>query len=318
MPQRLRATIGIKPAKLAVSYRVDAENKMRDARNVCSIQDMLRTRNGVQRLNGTAISSSNVLSVSFYKTLLNARKYIAKAGTSLYSVAETGSSSAIKTGLTSGLKHRSIIANGRCIITCETDGLFSWDGTTFTQLGQAAPSTPNVAAGTGSLADSTYKVGITFYSSTIGFESNFTDSSAVATSSQGIDVSSIPATAANDLIDKVRVYLRDDTANGAYLFITELSLGTTTYTIAANSTSTQTPPTTHAPPKSGGAKYLTTFGKKVVYSGNATFPSEVFFSEEYIPDAFNDTDTAIVIKASGQGPVTGIGTGFYDNSNMNT
>jgi hypothetical protein len=317
MPLRLRDSLTFKNFNMPVSYRVNAQGKMRDARNVCSIQDFLRTRNGVQRYNGTALGTSSVVSVSYFKTTADSSKVIAKSGTKLYSVAKTGASTEIKTGLTAGVKHRSVTFNGKSIIALGADGLFSWDGTTFTQLGQASPSTATVATGTGSLTDSTYKVGITFYSSTTGFESNASDSSAIATVSQGIDVSDIPATAANDHIDKVRIYLRDDTANGSYLFITEINLGTTTYTIAADATSTQVPPTINAAPKSGGAKYLTTFGKRVVYSGNSTFPNEVFISNEYLQDAFDDTITQKVIKASGQGSVTGIGSGFYNNDNMN-
>ena len=117
MPQRLRQQIKFENFNMPVSYRINAQKRMRDARNVYSNQDMLRTRHGVQRFNGTALGTADVDSVSFFKTLAGARKYIAKCGTKLYSVAETGASTEIKTSLTSGIKHRSITFNGKSIIT---------------------------------------------------------------------------------------------------------------------------------------------------------------------------------------------------------
>jgi hypothetical protein len=258
------------------------------------------------------------LSISYFKKSDGTRYKIVKAGTSIYSVSASGTQTAIKTGLSSTTKHRGITLDDRHIIAVESDGLYSFNGTTFTQLGQAPPTTLTAAISTGGSLTSghNYQAAITFYASSIGFETNPLTSSVVSASGADLQVSlsGIPSTASNALIDKVRIYLKDVSDNSSYLYITEISLGTTTYIITTESTSTQTPPTTNAAPVAGGGKYLTNFGKCIAYTGNSTFKNDVFISEEYLPDAYNDTTTAKTLSIPGQGENTGIACGLYNNS----
>lgn len=322
MPQRLRGITKFKNFNYPVSYRLNVKDKMRDARNVYSNQDRLDTRNGVQRFNSTQIGSSgNVLSVSFFKKSNGDRYYIAKVGTILYSVSESGAHTEIKTGLTSTTKHRSVTFGDRAIIAIESDGLFAWDGTTFSQLGEEPPAAPIVAAsGSGnSLTASDYQVATTFYSTTLGFETNIGAASSTVTVASGeqIDVTGIDTAPTNGYIDKTRVYLKDITNAGEWIFWDEIAVAVSTETIDDDPASTQNPPETNAPPLAGGGKYLTVFGKKVVYAGSSQFPNDIFFSENYLPDAFDDSTSArIVLNIQGQGPVMGIGTGFFNDSNL--
>jgi hypothetical protein len=326
---------------MPVSFKQLSKDKLYDARNVFDNQGVTETRNGVARYNSTAVSNSpfildesildydllgsdaaqatytTILSGSYFKTSAGVRYKIVKVGTVLFSVEASGVSTILLTGLTVTTKYRGVTLGDRHIIALE-DALYSYNGTTLTQLGQAAPTTlTNIAAAGGSLTTtSQYQPAITFYASSIGFETNAISGSVVTVSGADLRVSlsDIPATAANELIDKVRIYLKDVTANGSMLFIDEITLGTTTYNIDAESSSTQTPPTTNAAPVSGGGKYLTVFGKCVAYTGNATYKNDVLISEEYLPDAYDDTATAKTLQIPGQGEVTGIATGLYSES----
>lgn len=306
---------------MPVSYNILAQNRMADSRNVCTIQKTLQTRPGTSRYNATAISASEIQSLSFFKDNSDNPYVLSKSGTNIYSVPTTGASTSLISSLSAGTKHRSVTWNGRHFMAVGSDGLYQYNGTTFTQLGQAPPSAPTAAKdeGAGTLANSTYQVAYTFYDSTNGFETNIGAASSNVTTDGGNDaiaVSGIASTAANANIDKVRVYLKDVTADGSWLFVVELNLGTTTYSIAADPTSTTVPPTRNAAPLSGGAKYLAFFKDKLVYSGNSAFPSDVFFSETYLPDAFDDSSTRTVLTGSGNGPITGIAVGFYNDSNL--
>jgi len=290
---------------------------MRDAANVFTNQGRIETRHGFSKYNSTALASG-VDSISFFEKSDNTKYVLVKAGTILYKLEATGASTELKTGLTAGTRHRGVTFNDRHIIAIGSDGLFSYDGTTFTQLGQAAPGTLTAAVSSGgSLPNSTsYQAAITFYASGIGFESNALSSSTVTTSSPNlqIDLSNIPSTADNAFIDKVRIYLKDVTNNGDFLYIAEINLGTTIYTITDESTSTQTPPTTHAAPQSGGGQYLTEFNRRLVYSGSNSFKNDVFFSEVELPDAWDDGSTAKTINVPSNGDVTGIGRGLYNGN----
>ena len=245
---------------------------------------------------------------------------IAKVGTVLYSVAASGAHTTLKTGLSTTTKHRGITINrgskSRHFIAVEGDGLFSYDGTTVDVLGEPVPVAPSVATAAGSLTDSTYTVSLTFYASSIGYETNEgAASSQQATSSQGIAVTNIPGSATHSLIDKVRIYLTDVSNAGDPIFVTELNIGTTSYTIDEDPTSSLTPPTKNAQPQSGGGKYLTEFNGKLVYAGNTTFQNDVFFSEQYLPDAFDDNGlTQTVLYVPGNGEITGLVTGFFNDS----
>lgn len=319
MPLALRAQKNWKNFNKPVSYKIGQTEKMNDAVNVYSNQNVLETRNGIARYNSTAFSAAP-LSLSFFQDNSETNYILAKDGTILYLAKATGAHTSIKTGLSAATKHKGVTFNNRHIMAIESDGLFQYDGTTFTQLGQAAPTGISVAVSSGgSLADATvFQVGVTFYDSTNGFESNGFESSQVTTASPNlqIDVTSIPSTAANANIDKIRIYLKDVTNSGTYLFITEQNLGTTSYTITDESVSSVTMPTQNAAPIAGGAKYLAVFGQKLVYAGNSTFPSDVFFSRAFIPDAFDQTATEETINMAGNGPITGIATGYYGDSNQ--
>lgn len=308
-----------KKLSIPVSYKLLDENKLYDARNVFDNKGVTETRNGIARYNSATLSG-RVISGSYFKTVDGTRYKIVKIGTVLYSVAASGAHTSLKTGLSAATKHRGVTLNNRHIIAIENDGLYSYNGTTFTQLGQSPPTTLTAAkaAGGALTSASVYQAAITFYASSIGFETNAISSSQVTVSAADLRMalSDIPATASNALIDKVRIYLKDVTANTAMLFIAEINLGTTTYNIDAESTSTQTPPETNGAVTAGGGKYLTTFGERLAYTGNGTFKNDVFISEEYLPDAYDGTTTSKTLEIPGQGENTGIACGLYDNSHL--
>jgi hypothetical protein len=315
MPLNLRGSKKLNNFNVPVSYRIhDNSGKFLDARNVNSVQDRLDTRFGTSRYNTVSLGGA-VQSISSFVKSDGSRYTIVKVGTELISVSIAGAHTVIKSGLSASTVHRGVTGNDRHIISCGSDGLFSWNGTIFTQLGQAKPSTVSLAlaSGTDLVVSNNYKVAISFYASSIGFESNYSESAIIATTvgNQRINVSAIPATADNALVDKVYIYLKDLTANGAYKFVAEIPLGTTTYSIIAAATSSDAPETTHAAPLTGGGKYLTSFNSQLVYAGNANFPNDVFFSEQDIPDAFNDLDTQTLLHIPGQGAITGIVTGLF-------
>lgn len=320
MPLRKRAVNRWRNFNLPISYKVGAQNRLKDARNVCTIQDILETRHGISRYNTTAFNDIP-LSISFFRKNNNISHLLVKDGTALYDAQAMGSHTAIKTGLTSSTKHRGVTFNNRHIFAIEGDGLFSWNGATFSQLGQAVPSAPTVAAsGSGnSLTASDYQVAATLYSSSLGFETNLGAASSTVTVSSGerIDVSNIQATATNAFIDKVRIYLKDITNDGAWIFWDEINLGVTTDTIDDDPSSSQTAPTKNAAPLAGGAKFLGIFGQRLIYAGNSTFPSDVFFSEPFLPDAFDQSATSKTINVSGNGPITGLGVGYFGGDNQN-
>lgn len=305
---------------IPISYKVGAKDRMKDARNVCTIQDILETRHGTSHYNAVAFSDIP-LSLSFFMENGGTSHILAKDGATLYDAKATGAHTSLKTGLTSTTKHRAVTFNNRHIFCIEGDGLFSWNGSTFSQLGQAVPSAPTVAAsGSGNtLTASDYQVAITFYSSSLGFETNIGTASSTVTVASGeqIDVSNIASSAANGFIDKVRIYLKDITNNGDWLFWDEINLGTTTDTIDDDPTSTQTPPTKNGAVQAGGGKYPAIFGQRFCYAGNSTFPSDIFFSEPFLPDAFDSSSTARTINIAGNGPITGIGVGYFGGDNQN-
>lgn len=303
-----------------VSYRVsETKDRFRDALNVFSLQGKLETRFG-RSLYVETLLGGPVLSMSFFKKATGERYLLAKVGTTLYSVNSTGAHTAIKTGLSASTKHRGITwargSSSRHIIAIEGDGLFQWNGTTFTVLGQDPPEGFTVATTTGTLTDGEYKVWLTFFASATGFETNAASSTIITTASQGILVSAIPTTAPNATIDKIRVYLQEVGNADDPVFVEEIALGTLNTTIAGDPSSTETRPISNAKPISGGAKYLTEFNHRLVYAGNSTFKNDVIFSEADIPDAFNDGTgpDRLVIYAGGNGEITGLATGLYNNT----
>ena len=327
MTVRKRALKTFRNLNEPVSYRILDSKGLSDARNVYDNKGVTETRFGLKRYNSTTLGGP-ILSVSYFKKSDGTSFKICKVGNSLYSVSSSGSLTVIKSGLSATTKHRAVTLTDRHIIAIESDGLFSWDGvlSLITPLGQLPPTgaTAALASGGSLLTTSNYTVGITFYASVTGFETNI-DQIVVLTPTAGqqkITISSIPTIATNKTIDKVRVYLKKDA--GAFQLYAEttaiegqISLGTATFTIQQDTISQLTPPVNNNPPISGGAKYLALYGKKIVYSGNATYPNDVFFSEEYLPDAFNrNIATQLVLQCPGQGPITGIGVGLYNNLSL--
>jgi len=323
VPLSKRTKKTYKTFDLPLSYRINDENdRFLSVSNVFSNQGRLETRYGMSRYNSTKLGdgSTKVSSISYFKDVDDTIVIFAKVGTVLYSVDEVGTHTELKTGLTSTTKHRGLTLNNRHIISIESDGLYQYDSTNgFTQLGQDAPTAPTTALeAAGSLSDAVWLVKLTFYSSTTGFETNAGTAGTTRTTSapnSRVALTAIPSTADNATIDKVRIYASKDA--GSYFFAAEIALGTTTYDLDADPTSSSTPPTTHAAPLSGGGKFLTEFNKKLVYSGNDTYKNDIFFSEQDLPDAFDDNgDSQLVLFASGNGAVTAIATGFFNDSNL--
>jgi hypothetical protein len=306
---------------MSVSYKMgETKDRFRDALNVFSNQGRLETRFGRERYNGTGLGGP-VQSLSFFEPGDGPLYLIAKIGTVLYVVNKVGAPTVIKTGLDADAKHRGVTwargSSTRHIIAIGNDGLFQFDGTNFSQLGQEPPTVPTVSTITGALANGTYRVALTFYSSSTGFESNAGPlSSPVITTAQGISVSAIPTTAPNKTIDKVRIYLQKVGVVDGPFFITELSLGTTSYSITNDAFSTEIPPISNSKPLAGGAQFIAEFNRKLVHAGNSEFKNDVYFSEEDLPDAFNDGAAAgrLVLYATLNGSITGLATGLYNNS----
>lgn len=322
MPLNLRATKKLGTFNVGVSYRISEKSgKFLDARNVNSNQDRLDTRHGSSRYNAIALPGT-AQSLSFFTKADGARYLIAKVGTELISVSENGAHAVIKSGLSALTVHRGTTGNDRHIIAIGSDGLFSWNGTVFTQLGQAAPTalTATIATGGSLITANKYKVAITFYASSIGFESNAFESAEVTASGGNlqIDLTAIPATADNALVDTVYIYLKNVTSDSEYLFINEIALGTTTYSVVTESLSSQVPPTANDVPGKNifelngttGGNYLASFNSRLVYS----VKNEVYFSGPDLPDAFDSTDAGLVIPVPGQGVVTGLAVGLFSDS----
>lgn len=323
MSLRAKSAKKFRSFDMPVSFRMsESRERLRDALNVFSNQGRLETRHGRTRYNTEALPGS-ILSLSYFENAEGEKFILAKVAGSIYLVSQSDAPVEIKSGLTETTRHRGLTfargASSRQIISIEEDGLFQFDGTNFTQLGQDPPGAPTVATTTGSVDNGSYKIGLTFYSSATGFETNIgTLSAIVTTSAQGILVSDIPATADNATIDKVRIYWKTSVSVNPPTFVTEINLGVTSYSITATPTSTQVPPTANAKPLAGGGKFMAEFNRALVYAGNDTYLNDVYFSEEDIPDAFNDgtADGRKVLYATLDGAITGLAVGLYNNSHL--
>jgi len=304
-----------------ISYRSgDIGDNLFDSLNLVNIQGKLTTRPGkikysVQPLGGP------IDSISQYIKADDTKKLIAKAGTQLVSDDGTGNfntSSPLKTGLTTGERHDAVTMNNRHIMAIHGDGLYSYDGTTFEELGiSTLPTAPTITdTGTGDLPTKDYVCKLTYYCSDIDFESNAGAASSSVNAGGEITVSNIP-TSTHALVDYVNVYLRNEEDDGSYLYIGQVANGTSSFVFSDEVTSTQTPPIANAAPVAGGAKYFTIFNRRLVASGNSTFQSDVFFSNTDQPDGWDDTDTAIRLFVPGSGPVTGLATGSFTGTDVN-
>jgi hypothetical protein len=286
------------------------------SKNVFDNQGRLDTRFGKSRFNSTSLGAAP-LSCSYFVDEDGSGHLIAKVGAVIYDVQESGAHTALVSGLTATTKHRGLSFGNRHIISVEEDGFYQYDGTTFTRFSQAAPVGFTVALvnGQGSLSDGSWKVALTYYSSTTGFETNATESAAVVTSTPNsrVAIASIDATLDNATIDKVRVYASID--DGDFFLAEEIDIATT-YNLDDDPDSSLTPPTTNASPIAGGGKFMVEYNGRLVYSGNSNFPNDIFFSEQFIPEAFDDTGTGTTLFASGEGNVTGLAVGFFNDSNL--
>lgn len=321
MSLKRRASDKILNFDLPVSYRVnETRMRYRDALNIFSNQGKGETRHGRSRVNLAALPGA-VLSSTFFKHS-NGNKYLlVKVGTEMYSIDSSGAATLVKEGLSAGTRHRGLpVARGsssRHLVAIESDGLFQFDGVNFTQIGQEPPVAPTVATTPGAVANGTYRVALTFYSSATGFETNAGPlSPTVTTANQGIRVSGIPAVADNKTIDKVRIYLKNNASIDDPIFAAEIPLGTVTHDLIETPNSVSTPPIGHSVPLEGGGKYLLNFNGKLVVLGNSIFRDDALFSEPYIPDAFNDGTAPgrQVLFIPGDGDVTGGAIGLYNDS----
>jgi hypothetical protein len=324
MPLNLRGSQKFRNFNVPVSYRIhDRSGKFLDARNVYSVQDRLDTRFGTSRMNAEPLPGA-IQSLSFFAKSDGSRYTLAMVDRELYVVNTNGPQSESINGFQfnglPNLKHRGITWNDRHIIAVEGEArLYSFDGEIFTQLGQNPPpfAATLTAESGGTLTDgSKYKVGITFYSTQLGFESNVKESAeiTIADPNKKIKADFNASAPSNLFMDKVRIYLKNVTTDSDYLFIAEVDTSVMTYSIADESTSAQTPPTKNGMPESGGGKYLTQFNSQLVFAGNSNYPNDVFFSEDDLPDAFNGLDDRLVLHISGHGAITGLAVGLFSDS----
>jgi hypothetical protein len=315
MPLRKKTKLSIENFDMPLSYRVnERRNRFSVAENVFWNQSRLDTRFGTDRFNAVALPS-NVLSLSYFKDTSGTRYNLAKSLGIIYKLSETGAHTELKTGLVVSTKHRGLTMNNRHIVAADSDGLFSYNGTVFTQLGQAVPAKPTATLvnSQGALANDTYTVKITYYSSTTGFETNASLASTPVTTStpnSRITVTK-PAAPDNLTIDKYRVYISDDDIT--WYFVATEALADD-YKIDANTLSTQVPPIDHDVWPAGGGKYLAEFNRKLVVAGLSTFKNDVIFSSQDYPDGYDLTETGVTLFAGADGEITGLATGFFNDS----
>lgn len=321
MPLNLRASKKFNSFDLPVSFKMgEARNMLRDALNVFSNQGRLETRFGRSRFNTESLGGP-ILSMTFFENAKREVFLIAKVGGSLFVVNKTGEHTEIKSGLSVNTKHRALTwgrgASSRHIIAIEEDGLFQFDGEDFGILGQVPPAAPILTEINGSVAVGTYQVALTFYSTKTGFETNagpLSNNFTVA-SGKGIEVGSIPTTAQNPTIDKVRIYIKSTASVNLPTFVSEINLGVGSYSITSTPLSVLTPPEFNGAPLPGGGKFITAFNRRLVYAGNNTFKNDVVFAETDLPDAFDGVSSErLVLYATLDGVITGLATGLYNNS----
>lgn len=326
MALKRRASKKIPDFDIPVSYLIN-ENRMRfrDALNVFSNQGKLETRFGRSRLNSSPLfddaDGTAIQSLSFFKSAAGVRYILAKVGKYLYAIDSSGASELIYYFCPEDKKHRGITLgrgeSSRHIVTFGGSQMFQFDGTSFSFLGQVPPTTPpTLAAIAGSLTNASYKVCLTFYATTTGFETNAGQfSNVITTSGQALRVTAIPTGTSNHTIDKVRIYLQNTASIDGPLFAGEVNLGVTTYDITANPSSTQVPPIGQDMPFFG-AKFALDFNSKLLAFGSDQFPNDVFFSEPYTPDAFNNGSAPgrQVLYIPGDGKITAGAIGLYNNS----
>ncbi len=324
MSIRRRAARNLNALNLGVNYgtRAAGFRVCRDALNFVSVDKVGRTRNGSARHNSTALDAK-AESLSFFKQRDGTRELLAKQGTQIDKVAESGAHTKISGSntLTASTRHRGVTIGRRHFIG-DPSGLYWYDGTNFAAAGQSAPAAPTVAAGSSgnTLPASTYRVAYSYVASSIGYETNIgaESSQVVIASGERIEITGMSTSATHPLIDKKRIYVRDVSASGALKFYAEIAIATAAHNVNSEVISSVVPYERNAVYPSGGAKYVEEFDKRLVASGNSNNQDIVYLSETDLPEAFSDTirpnDTLTSqIYVPGDGPVTGLKTGLYDN-----
>lgn len=325
MPLNRRALVKIPKFDLGLSYRIDEKGLYyRDAKNAMMSNGRLEKRYGIDFLIKDSVGDSpnfgSTNSVSYFKNVNGADFYIFKAQTALYKVDNDSTTFVTLNGsypFNADSKHRGITLNNRHFIAAGSDGLFQYDGHNFSKAGQQQPSAVTVAtSGAGySLPASVYSVQITFYASSTGYEGmpSSPSNTVTVTAGQRIDISGIPTTAENTFIDKVRIYAKR-TGQVDYFFYKEIPIGGSVATIEQDTNSTQSPPEDAQALPVGGAKYMTEFNGRLVIAGNSQFQNEAIASNIDDPESFPDGETALRIAVSGDGPITGIATGLFNDT----
>ena len=322
MTLRKGAVLNIPQFDFGLSYRLDEKApSFRVAKNIMINQARIEKRYGFKPLGDSPPAFPGFDGLSFFKNSKGDKVYLSKSGPNFIGLATDGLSVvSYPFTITKAGKFRSVTGIDRLIIA-DPNGLFQFNGTSINPMGARQPNTPTLAAiaGTSSLDAGDYYVQLTLYSSQTGYESNPSSATSplAVSSGQFIQVSNIDITSTdsfgntNSTIDKVRIYLKRSTQVN-YLFVGEIPLGTTTFNISANATSSQVPPVGNDLPPSGGVKYLANFNKKLVIAGIEQYPNEVWFSNQDDFESFDSGGQRLAIP--GDGPVTAIAVGLYNNT----
>ena len=69
-------------------------------------------------------------------------------------------------------------------------------------------------------------------------------------------------------------------------------------------------------PLSRFPNFIAIYGDSVAVGGDENYPNEIELSEPYTPDAYDQTPTKKVIQVSGNGKITGIAVGFYNENHL--
>lgn len=319
MPLNKRAIFKIDEFDFGLSYRLDEKRKsFREAKNVMLNKKRLEKRYGIAPQSESPPAFSNPQSLSYLKRSNGSRSFLIKDAASFLRISEDGQDT-FGVGLSSLSqlgRHRSITLNDRSIIA-DTNGLFQFDGVTMNTLGSTPPIVPTISVqtGGGSIDAGNYRVKTTFYSSVTGYESNPSPQSNEVTivAGQFVRVFNTSNSNPNTTIDKIRIYIKRSTQVD-YLFALEVPLAQANSDVLSNSLSSQVPPDNSDLPPTGGVKYLAEFNGKLVISGIEQYPNEFWMSNQDDPESFDNGGVRFAL--SGDGPITGMQTGFFSDSVM--
>lgn len=319
MPQKNANKLFLKDFRIGLNYKPGTTDiSFKDAENCMIAGNKLEKRYGIDFLIkdelGDSPNFSRTNSLSYFKNDNGDKFYFFKSGNYMYRIDPNDPTNLIQldSALNEETKHRGVTLNNRHFFAIESNGLYQYQENDFTIAGQQSPSTPNIAAASGGTLTGSYQVKISFYSSRTGYESlPCSATGLLSASSQKITVSNIPTSATNKTIDKVYIYLKKSTSS-TFNYVGEVNLGTTTFDITQESSSSQVPSEVASLYPGLGAKYLTIFDQRLIVAGADDFKSDVFFSEQDDPESFDSAGTRLFI--AGDGPITGLATGLYNNT----